>query len=220
MTQHTVFNFPATAPLPPSQNTVITPADVRMFAIASENQQDTLAELEASLNEQMQADAEEEEQAEARLEDGDAVDELDALLAEATSEAQDRVLGKSLRQQLSRLSSTSQEHAYLKAKLQEWEARREWDTQANCAMFTKYTCACGSTHTIFNGLFYRQSHREMRTVKRWVAATQFLQGNLTTAALAELPNETILQQHTIPMCGSCAADKGWNIEKASTEWNN
>lgn len=123
------------------------------------------------------------------------LDPLDELLAESLAPIKAKMELKNLRAQLARTVS-ARERLEIEAKVREWEARVEWDSQATVALFTRQACmSCCSVTATFSGLLTRQQHRVQKTSMRWVS---------TTAPDGKLPRETAYREQASPMCYLCA----------------
>lgn len=140
--------------------------------------------------------------------DTDPFAELDGMISEGLhAKAEARAVANA-RDRLKRGNASALERAEDAARIRAWEAKHEWNSEANVALFTQWACACGALKTVFTGLFERQGHKHMRTVKRWLPADN---------ALTALPNETALAKRTTAMCYDCAPARGWDLGKAY-EW--
>jgi hypothetical protein len=135
----------------------------------------------------------------------DAVDFLDELLHESLETARAAKQVKANREKLARGGLTKAEREAIEAKVREWEARVEWDPQANVALFTRRECACGMSHTVFSGFLQRQHHRTKQGVKRWIAVNE---------QPVRLPNEVAVQVAVTPICTSCSIERGFDLGRA------
>jgi hypothetical protein len=99
------------------------------------------------------------------------------------------------------------ERAKLKAIILEWELRVEWDPVACASLWLVHSCTCGSITETYAGLLEKQQHRKRENDTRWIKVP---------AVRAGLPSEVLFQRTPVPMCPSCAAGKGWNLDKAVT----
>ena len=132
---------------------------------------------------------------------------LDDLLAESVQEAAKVSATEAARDRLRRGTGNAAERAEDAARIAAWEAQREWDQQANVALFHQFACECGAAESrLFQGLFIREVHRTLgHGSQRW---------RRVSAADAALPNEVAVSEVATPMCAECAGDKGWAIEAA------
>lgn len=145
------------------------------------------------------------------------LDDLDDLLNESLALRNEKGAGKALRAQLDRAKSR-EEAQEIEAALRGWEARHEWETLANCALFHRQVCACGHEHTHFAGMYYHQKHRRDIHAQRWVAAVQNLTGVVELAADAKVPNRTMMETKHTPVCPACASVMGFDLSKTEEPW--
>lgn len=101
---------------------------------------------------------------------------LDDLFAEALAESEARSALKASKARLSDTRVKGSERKALEASVQTLELKLEWHAQANVAQFTTQHCDCGSKHSVFQGWFQRQRHKN-GTAERWAQ----LQSELTLA---------------------------------------
>jgi hypothetical protein len=149
----------------------------------------------------------------------DDLNDLESLLTESKAIAEANAAGKAYRERLRRGGLAREEVKHIEEKLREWEAKREWETLSNCALFTKQVCDCGhQTDHVFGGMYYRQKHRHMNHTFRYVAATQEIERQTVVVAMAQLPNQVILSEQKVPMCQHCASSKNWDISKGLQGW--
>lgn len=134
--------------------------------------------------------------------------DLDNLLSESLSLSREAKEAKEARLRRKAGWQTPAEKAEDDARLHRWEMANEWKAVANVGLFHRYTCTCGASHTIFEGIMHRQEHRHMKFSMRWQAAE---------ASLAALPTETAVRVTAVPVCSSCAASRGFDLAKA-TVW--
>lgn len=134
------------------------------------------------------------------------LDELQDLLDESLALKQEEAAIKFLREKQKRGGGTAQERAEDEARIREWEARREWDTKANVAVFEVRECSCGTVETIYSHLMHWQQHKEKR-ISRSVRAHQ---------QIAALPNMIAKQQVKVDCCSKCAELKGWDLKGEAT----
>lgn len=136
--------------------------------------------------------------------------ELEALLSESIAIRNEVAQAKALRSKLARGGMAPSEKEETEAKLREWEARKEWTTIANVAVFERMTCDCGFYSETFSHILHKQTHRQKAGLVRWVQAKTIH---------ADLPKLVAKQCHEVSICAECASDKGWDLENAvEIEW--
>lgn len=140
------------------------------------------------------------------LEESD--DPLNELLAESLAATREALEAKAARERRKRGGQSAEQQAEDAERIRRWELAHEWKAIANVALFERYTCACGRHQTIFRQLMTRQQHRHLRDSQRWQQAD---------AALADLPNEVVVQKWETPMCPACSPQVGFEFRNV-TEW--
>lgn len=135
-------------------------------------------------------------------------DDLDSLLSESIALRDEAAATKGLREKLKRGGLAAAERAEIEASIRDWEARREWDTIANVAVWEKHECQCGGVNMYFSHVMHKQQHKE-QSVIRYVA---------TDKVLLDLPNLVAVQGMTTPMCPGCADREGFDLTKESLQW--
>lgn len=135
-------------------------------------------------------------------------DPLDDLLAESLAASREALEAKLARERRKRGGQSAEQQAEDAERIRRWELAHEWRPVANVALFERHECACGKHHTIFRQLMTRQRHRHLRDSQRWQQAD---------AALADLPNEVVVQKWETPMCPTCAPQAGFEFRRV-TEW--
>lgn len=138
----------------------------------------------------------------------DSSDPLDELLAESLAATREALEAKQARERRKRGGQSAEQQAEDAERIRRWELAHEWKAVANVALFERYTCACGRHQTIFRQLMTRQQHRHLRDSQRWQQAD---------AALADLPNEVVVQKWSTPMCPACSPQVGFEFRDV-TEW--
>lgn len=138
----------------------------------------------------------------------DDFDDLNALLAESLTTIKETAEAKLSRERLKRGGITAEERRADAERIAAWEAKHEWLDVANVGQFSRFSCGCGTSYTVFTQLMIRQRHRHLRDSFRW-------QQQQTTQAA--LPNETVIADYPVKTCASCADSKGWIMAHA-TEW--
>lgn len=128
-------------------------------------------------------------------------DELEALLQESLQPVREKQALRANREKLARGGLSANERKEIEAKVREWEARLEWDNEANVALFHRQTCSkCELTWTTFSTLLLRQSHKTKADTQRWIASS---------VELAALPNEVAFRDQTVGMCWNCCDSRGY-----------
>lgn len=162
--------------------------------------QEAQRELNALLEEAIAAPNDEGDEVAAEQEAGE-LDDLDQLLEESMAPMRAKQETKAFRDQLARGGLSKAERLAIEAKVREWEARVEWEPQANVALFFEQRCKCGQVSLMFGGLLERQIHRRVKSTQRWVS---------TTVNRLKLPNEIAMQELPTPMCFVCCDGKGYD----------
>ena len=126
--------------------------------------------------------------------------DLDSLLTESVELHSAKQSLKTARKQLASGLTNGETRAEIEAKIREWEAKSEWKPAAVVAMFTTQVCKCGSRHTLFAGIFQRQTHRTS-TASRWVAER--------TPAHLNLPKEQKHSDVDVAFCLCCVEAQGF-----------
>lgn len=152
--------------------------------------------LDALLEERVvEANDEGDAVAEEQAEEPEELDALEALLQESLEPVRAKAELKELRARMARGGLSMRERQEIEAKVREWEARVEWDSQANVALFTRQTCACGTITSVFSGLLMRQRHRVQQNSMRWI---------MTAEVNPRLPKEVAHREMHVPMCYLCS----------------
>ena len=139
---------------------------------------------------------------------GDLLDDLDSLLAESVAAVNEAKAAKLARERLKRGGAYAEKEEDL-ARIRDWESKHVWQARANVALFIQHQCACGTGNNVFEGIFRREEHRHMPGAMHWIKVE---------TAKADLPNETVIQAKSTPVCNNCAAIKGWDTEKNFISW--
>lgn len=138
--------------------------------------------------------------------EGEPLDTLDALLAESIAELEGKRKLRELRQRAVKPGLSTRERQEIEAKVREWEARIEWQDEANVALFTRQLCAhCGTVAFPFNSMLRRQSHKTVKSSMRWITVEDLN---------PHLPREAVLRDRTVPFCQVCAEDSNWRLDTA------
>jgi hypothetical protein len=135
-------------------------------------------------------------------------DDLNALLAESLTTVKETAEAKIARERLKRGGITAEERRADAERIAAWEAKHEWLDVANVGQFSRFSCGCGTSYTVFTQLMVRQRHRHLRDSFRW---------QQQQTAQAALPNETVIADYPVKTCAGCADSKGWIMAHA-TEW--
>lgn len=138
----------------------------------------------------------------------ESIDPLDELLAESLAATREAADAKIARERIKRGGGSAKERAEDEARIQRWELAHEWKPVANVALFERHECACGRHQTIFRQLMIRQQHRHLHMSQRW---------QQTTASIADLPSEVVVQKWASPICVQCAPRAGFTFNNV-TEW--
>lgn len=125
---------------------------------------------------------------------------LDDLLTESLETIAESAAVKANRKKLKDTRLTKAEREAIEAKIRGWELAREWTPKASVAMFHLQKCYCGSVHSIFSGMFQRQSHR-VSAIERWVPANDI--------ADTGLPKEHKAHMTAVAVCIDCADSQGF-----------
>ncbi len=130
---------------------------------------------------------------------------LDSLLEESMAARKDAVSVKAARSLLSGPAKVEPEaRKAMEESIRAWEAKREWDTKAGVAAYTRQFCeTCDCYHTTFSGFFHRQAHRNSK-VSRWVRCEK--------EQMLALPKEVKYEDEICPMCEDCAKAAGFPVE--------
>lgn len=137
------------------------------------------------------------------------LESLEALLGESIALKRQDVEAKALQERLKRQNLSKAEREATEALVRAWQARVEWRTVANVAVFEHVSCACGYYTEAFSHFMHRQRHRQASGRERLIVADTLDPG---------MPKETAVQYASVPICGTCAGDKGYNLEKPTHEW--
>lgn len=126
---------------------------------------------------------------------------LDSLLDESMAlKAQTSEL-KSARTALKSGLVSGAERKELEADILRLELAREWLPAADVAMFSRQVCDCGSTSSLFQGIFQRQTHRNMRASARWIKST--------AVANMGLQKEIKTEDSHVTHCSVCIGEAGY-----------
>lgn len=133
--------------------------------------------------------------------------DLDDLLAESMQTAREsaEVRAAQARQRLGKQSKVEQ--AADAARIAAWQARNDWASVAQVAMFETVVCKhCDSATTIFTGLFVKQQGRNNPSNTRWMPPSHDL-------PLAGLPKRTAIREREVAWCSTCIGEQGFNFDE-------
>lgn len=134
------------------------------------------------------------------------LDDLDDLLAESMVLKEERHAGKGLRERLAKAKDQA-EVQEIELMLRAWEAKYEWETQAECVVFHQQHCTCGSVHTHLAGVYFHQKHRQDKHAQRWINSTDNVAKVLTDSP--DLPKNSYFEVKRVPVCADCAQSQGF-----------
>lgn len=136
------------------------------------------------------------------LDPTDDFDDLEALLAQATTEHAEKQLAKKSLERLRRGGQSAEQVREDAARVAEWQARHEWRAVANVARFEEQRCdRCASTAYHQEGLFTRRVHRHLAATQDWIR---------TEVMDSDLPNETWIKRVHVPFCAECCDEVGFS----------
>ena len=141
------------------------------------------------------------------------LDELEALLSESMAQVAERNETKAARERLRKGGQSAEQTALDNELVALWADRYEWQAVSTAGIFNRYTCACGSTHTVFDCVMVEEASRRDKFTRRWI--------NPSTEHRAQprtMPSErtTIVREHQVGVCDACVAASGWKLEGAAT----
>lgn len=137
------------------------------------------------------------------------LESLEALLGESMAIKAEDSAAKALQEKLKRQNLSKADREETERLVRAWQARVEWRTTANVAVFEHVSCECGFYSEAFSHFMHNQTHRHNARQKRLVVADELD---------ASLPKEVAIQTSSVPVCGECAERKGWFLHKPSHEW--
>lgn len=140
---------------------------------------------------------------------GEVFADLEALLGESLAAKRADDEGAALRKRLKLSNLSKAEREATEALVRSWEARKEWRTVANVAVFERVYCDCGCYTEAFSHFMHRQRGRQNAALERFIVAD-----TLDSA----MPKETAFQNCQVPICGECAAGEGYDMEHPVKEW--
>lgn len=130
--------------------------------------------------------------------------DLNDLLAESLTESRNKLQVRAARDAIAQGTVKGEDAAALNATVRAWEAKREWHTRADVAMFSRLQCrCCDNLYTQFRGFFHRQVHRSS-DVERWVPSERPL-------PTSGLPKEVKYQDGFMELCEDCAQEAGYDV---------
>lgn len=140
--------------------------------------------------------------------DSDPFAELDELLAESLSAAEERKQVESAKRRLA--AGNKQTAEADGALVRSWQSRNVWQDLATVAVFERYKCTtCGTQSTIFRQLMRKQCQRTNASTIRYEA---------TGTAPDTLPREVVVQKWSTSMCTKCCEFDGFSFADGVTEW--
>lgn len=130
---------------------------------------------------------------------------LEDLLAESMAITAQREQMKSIRKAAANGFGTKEERDANNELLRKWEAAREWNRQANVAVFHRCTCTvCRTYSNVFAGFYERQTHRSNDSIERLVKV-----GNFS----GHYPKEVRYLEDKLPACEDCLRGLGYPVEE-------
>lgn len=135
--------------------------------------------------------------------------DLEALLGESLAAKRADDEGAALRKRLKLSTLSKAEREATEALVRAWEARKEWRTVANVAVFERVYCDCGCYTEAFSHFMHRQKGRVNTSLERFIVADTLE---------AAMPKEVAFQNCQVPICGECAPKEGYDMEHPVKEW--
>lgn len=128
---------------------------------------------------------------------GEDFSDLDELLAESMSEAEEKLqYAEDLKARKRGFTGMSKEEVdFCNSRMQAFEQARIWRPIKNLAVFARIECACGESRLIFGRWMQQQVSRTNPTARRW---------DTVPAANKHLPTESAYEVRKTPICPVCA----------------